>query len=173
MRKSRELRGLAVVDATSGTKLGTVEELVVSPEDGDLLAVVLGGGMFGGGKTYIDMADVRAIGPDAVTVEGDEVARAEDAIGDRVREAHSSPRKLVGNKVVTENGTFLGTIHDYFIDEETRRVTGLTIGGGLLSSEDGLAADRIVSVGPDAVMVLDEGDQAEGEEGGATGWARR
>jgi uncharacterized protein YrrD len=174
MRKSSDLRGLAVMDAGSGTKLGAVDDLVVSPDDGEVLAVVLGGGMFGGGKTYVDMADVRAIGSDAITVEGDGVARAEDAISERIRDAHGSPRKLVGNKVVTREGTFLGTVHDFFIDEQTRRVTGLTVGGGLLSSEDSLAADRVVSVGPDAVIVLDDGDEAAGgEHDGVAGWARR
>lgn len=170
MRKSSDLRGLAVMDAGTGTKLGTVEELVISPDNGELLAVVLSGGMFGGGKTYVEMADVRAIGADAITVEGHGAGKAEDAISERIREAHGSPRKLVGNKVVTRDGTFLGTVHDYFIEEQARRVTGLTVGGGLLSSEDSLAADRIVSVGPDAVIVLDDGD--EGEGGGATAWAR-
>jgi sporulation protein YlmC with PRC-barrel domain len=171
MRKSSDLQGLGVMDAGSGTKLGTVDELVISPDDGEVLAVVLSGGMFGGGKTYIDMANVRAIGADAITVEGGGVGKAEDVVSERIREAHISPRKLVGNKVVTRDGTFLGTVHDYFIEEQTRRVTGLTVGGGLLSSEDSLSADRILSVGPDAVIVLDDGDQ--GEHGGVTGWAHR
>lgn len=156
MRKGRELRGLAVVDVGSGRKLGTVEELVISPDDGAILAVAIGGGMFGGGKSYVDIADVRSIGADAVTVDGENVARPEGEVSEPIRDADRSARTLVNNKVVTEGGAFLGTVHDYFIDEESRRVTGLTIGGGLLSGEDGLAADRIRSVGPDAVIVSDE-----------------
>lgn len=172
MRKSKELHGLAVVDVKSGKKLGTVEELIISPDDGSVLAVAIGGGMFGGSRSFVDAADVRAIGADAITVNGDDVARREDDTSERIREAHSSTRNLVGNKVVTENGALLGTVSDYFIDEEARRVTGLTIGGGLLSGEDGLAADRIMSVGPDTVIVRDE-DAAKADEGGAaTGWGR-
>lgn len=173
MRKSSDLRGLAVIDSGSGTKLGALDELIVSPDDGEVLAIVLGGGMFGGGKSYVEMTDVRAIGSDAITVEGDGVVKTEEAISERIRQALGSPSKLVGNKVVTRDGTFLGTVHDFFIEEQTRRVTGLTVGGGLLSSEDSLAADRIISVGPDAVIVLADGDQAEGGHGGVIGWAGR
>lgn len=173
MRKGKELRGLAVVDVTSGRKLGTVDDLVISPEDGAVLAIVLGGGMFGGTKSYVDAADIRSFGQDAITVTGEEVARGEDDVSDMVREAHGSARTLPGNKVVTENGALLGTVSDYFIDEESRRVTGLRIGGGLLSSEDGLAADRIVSVGPDAIIVRDEGQEPELEAGEQSRWAGR
>lgn len=164
MRKGKELHGLAVVDVGSGRKLGTVEHLVISPEDGAVLGVAIGGGMFGGGKSYVDIADVRAFGADAVTVDGEDVARSENDASETIRDADRSARTLVGNKVVTEGGAFLGTVHDYFIDEAARRVTGLTIGGGLLSGEDGLAADRIRSVGPDAVIVNDEDEAAPATE---------
>jgi len=171
MRKAKELRGLAVVDVTGGKKLGAVDDLVVSPDDGTLLAVTVSGGMFSGAKSYVRAEDIRSIGADAVTVVGENVARREDEMTEAVREAHRSSRTLLGAKVVTEGGALLGTVSDYLIDEASRRVTGLTIGGGLLSGQDGLAADRIVSVGPDAVIVSDESDDQAAAERRPRPWA--
>jgi uncharacterized protein YrrD len=155
MRKRKDLEGLAVVDVSGGRKLGAVSDLVISSDDGRVLAITLRGGLFGGGGSYVAAEDVRSIGPDALTVKGDQAVRPESEMPDDLREARDASRKLPGKKVVTENGTLLGTVSDYVIDEATLRVTGLTIGGGLLSGEDALATDRVVSVGPDALIVTD------------------
>jgi sporulation protein YlmC with PRC-barrel domain len=90
---------------------------------------------------------------------------------EEVGAARESSSALVGKKVVTEAGSLLGTIGDYFIDESARRVTGLVVGGGLLSAQDGLSADRILSVGPDAVIVTDEGTEASGAGQPRSPWA--
>lgn len=175
MRKRKDLQGLAIVDV-GGTKLGSIDELVISPEDGRILAFTMAHGMLGGSHSYVAIDDVRAIGADAVTVEGENAARRDSEMPDGLRQAHEASRALVGKKVVTENGSLLGTISDYYVDETARRVTGLTVGsGGLLSGEDGVAADRIMSVGPDAVIVTDE-DEDRGThdpERSASRWAAR
>lgn len=156
MRKRKELQGLAVLDVSGGKKLGTVGDVVVSPDDGRVMALTIAGGMLGGNGSYVAAEDVRAIGADAITVDGENVARPESEMPDDLRAARDVSRQLPGKKVVTENGTLLGTVHDVLVDESALRVSGLTIGGGLLSSEDAIAADRIVSVGPDALIVTDE-----------------
>jgi uncharacterized protein YrrD len=169
MRKRKDLEGLAVVDVSGGRKLGAVSDFVISPSDGRVLAITLRGGLFGGGGSYVAAGDVRSIGPDALTVEGDQVVRPESEMPDDLREARDASKSLAGKKVVTENGTLLGTVSDYLVDESALRVTGLTIGGGLLSGEDALAADRVVSVGPDALIVTDP----EGEHRDAAAADRR
>lgn len=164
MRKRKELQGLAVLDVSGGKKVGTVGDLVVSPEDGRLMAITIGGGMLGGGGSFVAADDIRSIGADAITVEGENVARPESEMSDGLRTARDASRQLPGKKVVTENGTLLGTVHDVLVDESTLRVSGLTIGGGMLSTEDALAADRIVSVGPDALIVTDDATERGGAE---------
>ena len=159
MRKRKELQGLAVMDVSGGKKLGSVGDLVVSPENGRVVALTMTGGMLSGSESWIAVEDVRAIGPDAVTVAGESVARPGREMPDGIRAARDASRHLAGKKVVTERGTLVGTISDYLVDEGAMRVTGLTVGGGLLSNVDSVAADRIVSVGPDAVIVTDAGEE--------------
>lgn len=173
MRKRKELQGLGVVDVTGGKKVGSVGDLVISPENGRLVALTLGGGMMGGEGSYIAIEDVRAIGQDAITIEGENVVRPSEEMPDGVRAARDASRGLAGKKVVTENGSLLGTVSDYLIDETAMRVSGLTIGGGLLSNEDAISADRVVSLGPDAIIVTDAGPEEQDAERATpqSGWS--
>lgn len=159
MRTGKELIGLAIVDVRDGKKLGHADEIVISPDDGRLLGFVMkAGGLFGGKESIVEIDDVRSIGRDAITVEGDEVAHTTEASAESFREARDGDRSLVGRKIVTQSGTMIGQVHDIVVNEEQRRVTSLTIGGGLLEQGDALPANRIVSVGPDLIVVRDEDD---------------
>lgn len=165
MRTGRELTGLAIIDVRDGKKLGAADEVVISPDDGRLLGFVMKrGGLFSSEEAIVEIGDVRAIGPDAITVEGDEVAHTLEASADAFRAARSGGRTLPGRKVVTQNGSVVGQVSDVVVNEQQRRVTALIVGGGMLEQGNALQADRIVSVGPDVIIVRD-GD-TEGEDGG-------
>lgn len=158
MRTGRDLIGLAIVDVRDGKKLGSADELVISPDDGRLLGFVMKrGGLFSSEEVIVEIDDVRAIGRDAITVEGEEVAHTAEASNEAFREARAGDRSLVGHKVVTQNGSVVGQVSDIVVSEEERRVTALLIGGGVLGQGDALQADRIVSVGPDVIVIRDEG----------------
>jgi uncharacterized protein YrrD len=165
MRTSRELAGMAIVDVRDGKRLGKVDEVVVSPDDGRLLGFVIkAGGLFGGAETIVEIEDVRSIGHDAITVEGEEVAHTSEASTDAFRAARDGDRMLVGRKIVTQDGTLVGQVADVVINEDQRRVTALLVGGGLLERGDAFPAERIVSVGPDVVVVRGD-DTTEGAPG--------
>jgi len=162
MRTSKDLAGLAIIDVRDGKKLGQVSETVVSPDDGRLLGFVIkSGGLLSRDESVVEIGDVRSIGADAVTVEGDELAHQADAATDAFREARGGDRTLIGRKVVSQGGSVVGQIADVVISEDERRVTGLVLGGGVFEKGDALSADRIVSVGPDVVIVTDEHAAAE------------
>lgn len=156
MRKMSELKGIAVIDVKDGTKLGQVEEVVVAPDDLRVLGfVVKSGGMLDRKEWIVESEDVRAIGSDAVTVDGREAAHTSEASSERFREAREGNRRLQGRKVVSDTGTLIGTVSEILVDETGKRVAGIEIGGGLLESADSLSADRIVSVGPDVIVARD------------------
>lgn len=160
MRTTRDLTGLAVIDIRDGKKLGTVGDTVVSPDDGRLLGFVIkSGGLLNNDESVVEIDDVRSIGADAITVEGDEIIHGAEATNEAFQDARSGDRALIGRKVVTQGGSLLGQVADVVISEEERRVTGLLLGGGIFEKGDALPADRIASVGPDVVVVTDE--QAE------------
>ncbi len=153
MRSAKELKGLAIVDVKNGAKLGTADEVVVSPDDGRLLGFVMKGGLFGGSERIVETSDIRAIGADAITVEGEELAHTAEAAAEAFSQARASDRALIGRKVVTQDGSLLGVVSDYHLDDAVRRVAALTIGGGMMGNGDAIPADRVVSVGPDVIVV--------------------
>lgn len=153
MRKISELVGIAVIDVKDGTKLGEVEEVVLSPDDLRLLGFVVGSGRFlGHEERIVETADIRSIGEDAITVDGQEASHTSQASTEEFRAARAGNRRLAGKKVVTDNGTVLGTVSDAVLDENGRQLSALLIGGGILQSPESLHVDRIASVGPDVII---------------------
>lgn len=156
MRSVKELQGIAIVDVTGGKKLGTVDEVVISPDDGRLLGFVMrGGGVLARTEHIIEADDIRSIGQDAITVDGDDLAHVPEAASEAIQQARTGGRSLMGRTAVTQQGTALGQIGDLMLDPDARRLAAVMIGGGMLGSSDAVPADRIVSVGPDVVVVSD------------------
>lgn len=156
MRSVKELNGIAILDVAGGKKLGTVDEVVISPDDGKLLGFVMrGGGVLARTEHVIEADDIRSIGPDAITVDGDDLAHVPEAASEAIKAARTGGRSLMGRTAVTQQGTALGQIGDLMLDEDGRRLAAVVIGGGMLGSSDAVPADRIVSVGPDVVVVSD------------------
>jgi uncharacterized protein YrrD len=153
MRKISELVGIAIINVKDGTKLGEVEEVVVSPDDLRVLGYVVGSGRFlGHEERIVESADVRSIGNDAITVDGQEASHTSEASTEEFRTARSGNRRLEGKKVITENGTVLGTVSDAVMDASGRKLSALLIGGGILQSAESVGIDRIASVGPDVIV---------------------
>lgn len=157
MRTTKELSGLAIIDIRDGKKLGTVGETVISPDDGRLLGFVIkSAGFLSQDESAVEIEDVRSIGADAVTVEGEEIVHRIAAMPEPFQQARSGDRTLIGRKVVTQGGSLVGKIADLVISEDERRTTGMVLESGMFERGDALSADRIVSVGPDVVIVTDE-----------------
>ena len=164
MRTTKELSGLAIIDIRDGKKLGTVGETVISPDDGRLLGFVIkSGGLLNQDESAVEIEDVRSIGADAITVEGEDIVHDMNATPEVFQHARNGDRALIGRKVVTQGGSLVGQIADLVISEDERRATGMILGSGMFERGDALPTDRIASVGPDVVIVTDEHTQPEAQ----------
>lgn len=170
MRTTKDLAGMAIIDIKDGKKLGSVADAVVSPDDGGLLGFTIkSGGLLNQRESVVEVDDVRSIGADAITVEGEELVHDVRSASQAFQDARDGGRTLVGRKVVTQGGSVVGQVADLVISEDERRVTGLLLGGGVFERGDALSADRIASVGPDVVIVTD----ADAEPGPDAPFRRR
>jgi uncharacterized protein YrrD len=184
----KEIRGMPVVSVGEGKELGRVDALLVDPDEARVRWLRLAKGGFFGETRVIAMRAIEAIGENAITVDSeasavriDEVAEAQEMARDK--------RRLIGNRVLTDKGRLLGEIHDYELDEDTFHIIQYEIGkGDLLGSQAYyIAAERILTIGPDAVLVESGAeedlpraaeepvarDEVEAPDEAAPGWALR
>ena len=127
MIRATELFGRAVIDIDVAEKIGTIDKMILNP-DGRHVAgfvVVRAGSRLPGIKAtvLIPSAAVHAIGPDAVTIKQSAV------VGTDIGRLEAFPKgsDVIGRKVVSEDGRFLGKISDVLIDRTDGRVVGYVL----------------------------------------------
>ncbi|MEX2272443.1 MAG: PRC-barrel domain-containing protein [Vicinamibacterales bacterium] len=122
------LGGRAVVDLDAAEKLGSIDKIILDPEGRHVAGFVVshGSSLFNSGTdTILPASSVHAIGPDAVTVRVSRSAAETAPLDDLPRVSD-----LVGRKVVSEEGRFLGTVDDVLVDETDGRIVGYTLSDG-------------------------------------------
>lgn len=149
------IRGMPVISLADGAALGVVDHVYL---DRERLAVVgftirHRGGLLGGGPVgLVDIADVHAFGPDAVTIDAAAAVRSEVAVAAAVAPLVEL-EALLGRGVVTEGGRSLGRVVEVIFDEGSHQLLGLE------AAEDGerrrVAASAVVTVGEELVVVAE------------------
>ena len=129
--KGREVVKRAVVSLSEAAEIGKIDNVVFDREA--RMAALLIKKRDHGRQEMVTTAigNVRALGRDAITIE--ESAAVEGS--EKVEELHGWPnlRQLVGCRVITEGGSYLGTVRDVLLDPDARRITDFELKGrGLL-----------------------------------------
>jgi sporulation protein YlmC with PRC-barrel domain len=151
------LTGLAVVSIADGEKVGVVSSIVLDLADRRIahLEVESKGGLLSpsGPHWLLDTADVHAIGPDALTI-ADRSALKEDlpVRGDVVL---LPVGEFLKRKVVTEGGTFVGTVASVEFDEHSRRMTQIEASPGFFKHNRMIPIDQVGNLGNEIVIVAD------------------
>jgi len=124
MVRATELAGRAVIDIDAAERIGTLDKLILDPDGRRVAGFVVnrGGSGFPGSKeqVLVPASSVRAIGPDAITI------RQSTVVGTDIGRLESLPRgsDLIGRKIVSEDGRFLGKVNDVLIDRADGRILG-------------------------------------------------
>jgi len=124
MIRATELAGRAVVDIDAAEKVGTIDKIILDPDGRQVagFSVTQAGSRFPGSKAHvlIPSSGVHAIGPDAVTI------RQSAVVGNDTGRLETLPRgtDVIGRKVVSEDGRFLGKVSDVLIDRADGRIVG-------------------------------------------------
>ena len=162
--KLSELRGKSVVSVTEAIKLGSVSDALVDSALGAIGALEVAGS--GRNDRYlVSMGEVRAIGPDVVTVSGQHALTNRGGGDEGSRVALSS---ILGCRVVAENGTLLGTVSEVDFDPSAGRIEAIEYGGdglgALLGNRHKLDPGNVIGVGPKVLTVRNPSGQPSGSE---------
>ncbi|HJT02014.1 MAG TPA: PRC-barrel domain-containing protein [Pseudonocardiaceae bacterium] len=138
-----QARKRAVVNTATATRVARVDGFVVLP--GPARVALLRLGKVSGAGTLLSWGDVQGFGPDAVTVATDAVIRpARDSLEQR---AEDNDLEILGKRVLSEQGTELGTVTDVDFDPETGAVTSL------ITKTEIIAGQRLIGLGGYAAVV--------------------
>jgi uncharacterized protein YrrD len=113
LMRASELLGRPVV-TMAGEDIAQVKDVVYSSGSGEVSGFTLAGrGLFSGPlKTALPVGAVAAIGPDAVMIADDTVLTGLDTVA---QAADVRERDVLGNRVITDAGTELGTVTDVIL----------------------------------------------------------
>jgi uncharacterized protein YrrD len=145
--KFSELKGRAVINLQDASKIGEVEDLIVEVEGHHIVSVKVRTGQFHAAR-LIPVTDVKNVGADAVTISVgvDPAGMRTDsanpsALGDASQpgtQQQSQPAQVIeitsilGNKVVTDAGTMVGSLRDVMVDWVDLTITGYEVHDGAL-----------------------------------------
>lgn len=154
-----ELRkGAPVISLADGVKLGTIDHLYLDPALKQIVGFSFhqGGGLFSAKTTgLIDVVDVHAFGPDAVTIDSLEAVRTQLAVDNRCDDLIDI-EDLLKREVVTEGGTKVGSVTAVQFSEESYKVTTIQVSASFFPDPQLIWAHEVMHIGTDLIVVLDE-----------------
>jgi uncharacterized protein YrrD len=152
MQKVNDLYNKLVINQSTGEKVASVRDVVLSGDARRIVALVVGDGMWSNEERVIRWHAVTSVG-DYVIVEGTTPFASVDEDVE-VAELRKQAHQITGTMVVSTTGDRLGTVGDMFFNDRGE-IVGYTIKQGMLgtSSDAGfLKAVDIQVVGKDAVI---------------------
>lgn len=169
MKKSTEILGLPIISITEGMEIGKVKSLVINPEKGSLDFITIEHEDWQVSVRAIPFKKVIGIGEYALTIETEnsvidlnEIPIANQLVNKKI--------KITDAKVMTRKGELLGSVREYFTDEENGQVIGMQVKVG--DHEVILPSETVLTYGKDILIVtedasshfLEQAEQLMGEQ---------
>jgi len=153
---SRDLTGITIVSIQGGQRLGHAIDLLLDPSGRSIAAIVVqtgNGGLLAiasSETSWLPAENVRAIGPDALTVDDATCLQEFAPDGETIRVSD-----LLKRTVVTEGGVAVGPIASLEFDEQRMTITALEISTAFFKSNRFISAEHLITLGPEFVVVAD------------------
>jgi len=157
LRRWSELRGLPVTIPSEGRKAGTVEDFYFQTGTNAIYALRVNVGILG--YRVLMASAIKTIERDAVTIANEEMLIKQQP-GGQLPEV--SGQSLLSYKVMSENGTFVGTVSDLLlgvVPPVALRVAAFELGSGpegRFSRPKIVDADEVVGYQDNVIVILDQ-----------------
>lgn len=175
MLKGGDQVGKRLVTFKTGEELDKVKDIVFDHRQNRVLGFLVDEGGWFSAARVLPFDKAQAIGPDAIVVgERDAISAADSQPA--LRDLPSGQTVLKGTKMMTSDGRDLGTMSDLYFDEETGRIEGYEVSGGIFadaySGRSFVPAEHTLTLGEDVAFVPPEtADLMEEQVGGIKGAA--
>lgn len=131
MRRAGDVLGLAVIDVTSGKKLGQVDDLLFDRE-GRLHGLSLSRTSWFEKKIYLPLDHILSIGEDCVTLKGPLPDKLPLPKEEWFRYSRGE-QQMLGRPVITTNGKQLGILEEVYFDEKQGNIVGYELSDGFMN----------------------------------------
>ncbi|MFX4262860.1 PRC-barrel domain-containing protein [Pelotomaculum propionicicum] len=159
MRKSKRFASMPVFSLEEGLQIGSVKELVVDPAGKRIAALVIEQKGWFKEQRFIPYHKVHSVGDDAITIEKTSGVQKAAGLPDIVKLLKDKV-KIIGAKIVAENGNVLGFIDEYYVEVDTGNITGLEFSGSIINNvikgRAFLDISYVRTVGKEVIVVINE-----------------
>lgn len=157
-KQASSILGGQIISFKTGRKIGEVLDFVADSNSGQILALVAKKSIFGKPKKIISTVDVLEIVSKAVVVNSEEsITLPEEVV--RASEIIKTKIKLLGNRVKTESGKYLGRVSDFVFEMPGFNLSKLYLSENIFSlvaGEKVIDASKIKKITKHAVIVSDD-----------------
>lgn len=155
LRLASQLKHLPVYSLRDGAQVAAIEELVIDPLNGKLLAAVTAKGGWSKKAQIIASQDIREVTPEVAVVDSGDVVTAPDEIIRVAELLRGKKYALEGRQVVTQSGQALGSVGDYEVELSTSTLLRLHVKSRVLAKESLIDFHDIISIEPKQIIVRD------------------
>jgi len=156
MKKSKQLTGTEVINPESGEIIGRVKDTLFLPGDKKIRGLLVSCGRWIKSLKILTVEDIKVIGNDAILIKSSgKLIECEKLQG--FKEAVNEKKRVMGLKLITNDGEELGFIEDIIVDEKDCTIEGYVLTDGII--EDVIKGKLIIPstdeiiFGKDAVFI--------------------
>ena len=161
MRKSRKFISMPIVSIEEGLQIGLTKGLVVNPALMEVAALIIDQRGWFREQKIIPYSKVKNVGGDAITIDQSSQVQKSTSLPEILRliKEKASP---ISAKVIVEDGTLVGHVDEFYIDEATGKIVTLEVSGKFLENifrgKALVSTEYVRTMGSD-VIVLKNGAQ--------------
>lgn len=145
--------GSPVLSEAERAMIGTFSDFIINPENGKIEGVALDKNF----KKIVPMIDVVAFVVPMMINSMDSICEPSDVI--KIEKIINSGTRIMGNKVFTKSGVYVGKVSDYAIHMDAECITKLVVTKTFLelfkTSENTIPTTEIVEITPTKIIIND------------------
>ncbi|OIP23653.1 hypothetical protein COX95_03810 [bacterium CG_4_10_14_0_2_um_filter_33_32] len=116
LRSAKYFLNIPIISLYNTVKVGSLIDFIIDPEIGKVVGIVGDKGIVRDKVKVVSMVDVREMSNDAVIVDNEDALVSQEEIV-RIDDILKLGIKIIGNKVITESGQYLGKAIDFLLDD--------------------------------------------------------
>ncbi|MDD5731368.1 MAG: PRC-barrel domain-containing protein [Patescibacteria group bacterium] len=151
---ARKIIGLPIIESIAGKKLDAIKDIIVDPENGKVLALLIKKQFFWGRNRVVTFKDIVEFYADGVLVKDrDSIVEVLEVF--KIKDILDKKVPLLGSQVLTQNGQKLGILEDFLFDTQFQNILTLVVKKRFYSERRIISSERILSILPGKIIIRD------------------